>query len=64
MSEALYTWRDLEPLTGPTRALCQLGRGRGCPLPPQPMVVGAGSEGVVTLPELHREEGPVLTLQN
>ena len=64
MSEALYIWRDLALFTGPSRALCQVGKGRGHPLLPQPMVMVGSSEGVVILPKLHREDGSVVSLQN
>lgn len=63
VSEALYIWRDSELLTGPARALCQLGKARGYRLLPQPMVTGGGPKEVVILLKLHREEGSAVSLQ-
>lgn len=55
MSESLCIWRDSVLLTGTTTTLCNLGRWREYPLPPQPTTGWVGIRRRVSLPELHRE---------
>ena len=48
----------------PKRSPLSVGQGNGYPLLLQPMVMVGGSEEVVKLPKLHREEGSIVSLQN